>query len=345
MDGRTVLPLVLVVPVAAVTAWMVARNAQPGDATADPDADLAARIERLERALGSGTSAAAPDDRTTAHRLDAIEARLAELASSSATPAKRPDQPGTAPAAEGRPAVAAGLATEPASAEHRDAVRRLSAHLVTSAGPPLSESEFAWAAGQLERETRRGRISPQEAEELAAALASLAPGHAARPPLAKAAAVGWGRDARLGPFLDRFAANAEPALHTGVLAVLDDEHPGTAFSEYVLRLAREDRDPAVLAIALDLDHIEAAATAAYAARFVQTIETRVLAGGFDEELRQTAGLAVAVASLRATEAGAASLRRLADRETEPKVAEKLRAAAASVTSGDATLKSLERLFE
>ena len=65
----------------------------------------------------------------------------------------------------------------------------------------------------------------------------------------------------------------------------------------------------------------------------------------DAGMRAHAGLALAVASLRIPETGIAALRRVADRETDPKVAEKDRQAAAALQSGTATLKSLERLFE
>ncbi len=348
MQSRAGLLFVLVVPVAAATAWITVRCVSPDApaARAPADGDLTARVEKLERALDAQRAATPRDDRSIARRLDAIEA-LAAGRSATSQALEVAGAEGSVPRADdgARPAVAVGLAAEPGAADHRESVRQLAGHLVKSAGPPLSETEFSWAAGLLDRESRRGRVSPQEAEDLAASLAALPSGHAARPAIAKAVAVGWGHDARLGGFLERFAANTEPSVHAGVLAVLDDEHPGTAFSEYVLRLAREERDLAVLSAAIDLDHVEAAATAANAPRLVQVIEARVLEGTFDSEMRARAGLAVAVASLRTPETGVAALRRLADRETDTKLAERLRLAASSVQSGDATLKSLEQFFE
>jgi hypothetical protein len=91
------------------------------------------------------------------------------------------------------------------------------------------------------------------------------------------------------------------------------------------------------------ERIEAAATAAFAPRLVRAIETRILDGSLDAETRSRAGMAVAVASLRAPEIGVAVLRRLAEAETDPVIAEHSRSAAAALQEGNATLKSLERL--
>ena len=170
-------------------------------------------------------------------------------------------------------------------------------------------------------------------------------GHPARPVLAKAVALGWGKDERLGGFLGQFAANSEPSVHQGILAGLDDENPSTAFSEYMLRMVQEERDPAVLAVALGVDRIEAAATAAYAPRFVQAIEARMAEGTLDAVTRQHASFAIAAAGLRATELAVATLRRLAASEKREALAEKMRQAADALQAGNATLKSLESLFE
>jgi hypothetical protein len=256
---------------------------------------------------------------------------------STLAPPSRPTAPTLEEAA--RRQIVVGLTTEPAGAEHRAAVVRVAELLLKSVGPPVAEKEFTWAVGVLDRESHRDRVTPQEAQDLASVLAGLPAGHAARPSLAKAAAIGWSRDEHLGVFLAQFPANAEPSLHQGVLAALDDEHPSPAFSEYVLRVVREERDPSVLATALGLDRIEAAATVVAAPRLAEVIETR------DAKMRAHAGLALAVASLRIPETGIAALRRVADREADSKVAEKDREAAAALQTGSATLKSLERLFE
>lgn len=347
------LAIALSVPAAAAVAFLAARPKAPGGGGPERASldSLATRVERLERTLGAMDASSGGDRAALERRLEAVESRLA----AGALPVPAPgDAGGTASRAEGGTAlpdervhqeVVVGLAMEPASAEHRSALRRLAEHLAKSAGPPPAEKEFAWAAGLLDREARRGRVTPQEAADLAPVLAALPVGHAARPALAKAVAMGWGRDERLGAFLGQFAANAEPSVHQGVLAALDDEHPGAAFSEYVIRMVREERDPAVLAVAFGLDRIEAAATAQHAPRLLQALEARVLDGALDAETRARAGLAIAVAGLRAQDAGVAALRRLAQVEAEPKVAERYRQAAAALQSGEATLKSLESLFE
>ncbi len=355
-SSRLAPALALAAAVAAAVAYVTARAVAPGTGDGDrgPGEALVARVERLERALEGLGTARGRDELALLGRIEALEARLAGApgvpsgpgaAGAGKTDPDRPEAVAAGADEKLRQEVAVGLTTEPASSDHRAALRRLAEHLVKSAGPPLSEKEFAWAAGLLDREARRGRITPQEAAELAPMLAALPVGHAARPAIAKAVAIGWGRDERLGGFLAQFAANAEPSLHQGILAVLDDEHPGPAFSEYVIRLVREERDPAVLAVALGLDRIEAAATAAVAPRLVQAIEARVLDGTLDAATRARAGLAIAVACLRAPETGVATLRRLADAETDARIAEKYRQAAAALQEGDATLKSLERIFQ
>ncbi len=356
MSGSPKLALVLAVPVAAAVAFLTARAVSPtGGGRDDRSGDaLAARVEALERAVERIEGAKGRNDGSMARRIEAIEARVAADAPPTTGPAAAAAGTPGGPRAEGsaaasdprvRQEIVVGLTTDPASTDHRTAVRRLADHLVRSAGPPFVEKEFAWTAGLLDREARRDRVTPQEAADLAPLLPALPVGHAARPALAVAVAMGWGRDERLGGFLAQFASGEEPSLHQGILAALDDEHPGTAFSEYVMRLIREERDPAVLAVALGLDRIEAAATAAVAPRLVQTIETRVLDGSLDADTRARAGLAIAIACLRAPETGVTTLRRLAESEADPKVAERYRQAAAALQAGDATLKSLERLFE
>lgn len=158
-------------------------------------------------------------------------------------------------------------------------------------------------------------------------------------------AVGWGQDERLGGFLTRFHPHVEPSLHQGILAALDDEHASAAFSEYVVRLIGESRDPGVLAVAMGLDRIEAAATAATAPRLVKTLESRMRDGSFAGATRVQAGFAIAVASLRAPTLGITTLRELADIETDADAMSKYLAAAKELQAGSATLKSLERLLE
>ncbi len=352
MRGRADPWLLLIVPGAALAAFGGARLAAPppaGDIEAKASAmDL--RVARLERGLDRALVEMARHRAEVQGRLDAMEASRG-----GPDPARTaPDGNGSAPEADARPVeegdparaeVVLGLAAEPASAAHAAAIRRLAGMAVHGWGPPLAEREFAWSVALIDREARRGRITPEEAADLAREFGALDIGHGARPVLAKAVALGWGHDERLRGFLARLGTNAEPALHLGVLAGLDDEHPGAAFSEYVLRIIRDERDPEVLAVAFGLDRIEAAATAATAPGLVRALETRVLDGSLDAEGRANAGLAIAVASLRAPEVGVVTLRRLAEIETDSAVAERYRAAAAALEAGGATLKSLERLFE
>jgi hypothetical protein len=352
MNAAAKTALLVAIPVAAVVGWAAARVASPGDASGAPDdaktmETLVARVERLERAGEVARPAASKDERAVARRIEAIETKLADASEpTQAAPATKPDAATAASADDkARQEVVVGLATEPASDGHRSAVKRLAERLVASVGPPFAEKDFAWAAGLLDREARRDRVTVQEAEEMAPVLFALPTGHAGRPVLAKAVAAGWGRDQRLASFFDKLPSNSEPAVHQGVLSVLDDEHPSAAFSEYVLRILREERDPAVLSTAMDLDRIEAAATASAAPRIVSTIETRIVEGTLDAKMRSRAGLAIGVAALRIPETGVATLRRLADRETDAKVQERLRQAATTLAEGNATLKSLERIFE
>ena len=107
---------------------------------------------------------------------------------------------------------------------------------------------------------------------------------------------------------------------------------------------REERDPAVLASALDADRIEAAATVENAASFVQALESRLRDGGHDAKMRLRAGAAIAIAGLRSPETAAESLRRMATTETDAKVAGKFREGADALAGRNATAKSLEKVF-
>jgi hypothetical protein len=343
--------LALTLPVAAITSYLTARTTSR-DVDAARDASIVARVERLEQ-IAAESTATGPrnDERSLVRRVEALEARLRAARPSSISPTE--DAPPvtaseTAPAAPDaglHAQLTVALSAEPVSSDHGAAIRRLAAHLVQSAGPPLSETEFAWAAAALRRQAHRDRITPGEAAELAKLVAELPVDHAARATLATAVAMGWGQDERLGGLLSLFEPSAEASLHQGILAALDDEHPSAAFSEYIVRLVGEARDPGVLAVALGLDRIEAAATAAVAPRLVKMIEGRLLDGSLDVESRAQAGFAIAVASLRAPGMGVATLRQLADREPDADTASTYRRAATELEAGNATLKSLERLFE
>lgn len=339
------------IPVAAAAGWVAALSREPhpaGEAAVAPtsDVELSARVERLERAFEAAKSGR--NDRDLVRRVEALEAR------SDSGNAPAPKAADAAPAAAAahsvlddarRKQIVVGLTTEPSGAEHLGAIRSAAETVVKAAGPPLAEKDFAWAVGVLDRESHRDRVSTDEAQEIAGMLAALPSGHAARPSLAKAVAIGWSRSERLGPFLALFPANAEPSLHQGILNAMDDEHPSPAFSEYVTRVIREERDAAVLATALGLDRVEAAATVMAAPRLAEAIEARIRDGTLDAKMRRHAALALAVASLRIPETGVAALRRIAERDADAKVAETCRQAATSLERGDATLKSLERLFE
>jgi len=354
MDRSSGLALVAVLSAAVAGATAFAVGGRRVGADEGDRASLLRRVEALERTVEAPPSPGARDDGALRRRIEAIEARLAADEGTRREAAVPGAGPGAA--VRGDPAsvpedprlhetIVVGLAAATGSGDHRAAVARLADHLVRSAGPPLAESEFPWAVRLMDLEARRRRITAKEAEALEPVLSGLPAGHVARPALAEAVAVGWGRDERLGGLLSKFGANAEPAVHQGVLSVLDDEHPGPAFSEYVIRILREERDPAVLAVAMNLDIVEAAATAATAPILVETIAARVLDGTLDADTRRNAGLAIAVASLRDPVAGVAALRRLAENEADPDIADRYRGAAAELLQGSATLKSLERLFE
>ena len=321
-------------------------------------AELTARVERLEGSLQTQRVAGGSrHDRDIVHRLELIEARLDALSRGSAPAAEGltgdplaspaatiPKRLASEPDPELHPEVSTGIGAGAGSSEHRSALRRLADLLVKAAGPPPAERDFEWAAAMLDRETRRARISAAEAEDIATLMLGLPPGHGARAGLARAVVIGWGDDERLGTFLPRISANAEPDVHRGILSVLDDEHPSTAYSEYVMRLLREERDPAVLARALDLDRVEAAATGAAAKGLARAVEMRILDGGLDSGMRSRAGLAISVACLRSPDTGVEMLRRLAGKKTDAKVSAEYLKAAAALEQGNATLKSLERLF-
>jgi hypothetical protein len=338
--------LVLAAVIAAGVAFVTSRIASPTHEDRFDIAALEARLAKLEKPSEDHAASPARDERGLVHRVEALEARMSPEGAASAAPGASPQ---AAPAASDADAVhreiTVGLTTEPTSSEHRAALLRAAEHLVKSYGPPLVEKEFTWAARGVDVEARRGRVTPQEAADLAPKLAALPPGHGARPALAKAVAMGWGNDERLGPFLGQFGANSEPAVHQGILAALDDEHPSPAFSDYVLRIVREERDPAVLAVAIGLDRIEAAATAQVAPQLVQALEARIKDGTLDAATRVKAGFAIAVAGLRATDLAAKTLRDLAATEPDAATADKYRQSATSLAEGKATLKSLERLFE
>lgn len=377
MAASQKIALAVVVPAAAGVAWITARAAAtepPVDRTEEVGA-LVARVERLERSA-EAPRARPSEDRALTRRIDELEARLAALpqreavsdpARTAAVPAPAPDLVRGGPRAgtevdgardqaerdrtsevaklvSDYGALTDGLKADPGSAEHRAAMRRLAEQLVKCGEPPVAQGDLDRIAAMLDGEARRARVSATEADDAATILHGLAPGHAARPGLASAVAGGWAKDDRLPGFLAGFAANAEPKVHHSMLVILD-RTPSAAFSDYVVRLVRDERDPGVLASALDADRIEAAATQDAAPRVAQAVEARLADGTLEPKLRSRAGCALAIASLRSPETGAAALRRIADGETDAKLAERFRAAAAALLDRSANAKSLEKAFK
>jgi RNA polymerase sigma-70 factor (ECF subfamily) len=362
MTAAQKLAFALVVPAAVGAAWITTRAAAPEPAD-DRAADVARLEERLDR-IEKGAAAAKPvrggDDRGLARRLDAVEARLDESARApaAATVATAASKTAASPATNDKPDVRAAkgeskkdhdeivdaLKSRPGSPEHLAALRRLAEWLVKSAGPPPVDAEIAWAEGLLEQQGRSGRVTPAEAAELAPTLEGLPQDHAARAGLACAVAGGWANDERLGGLLARFAANTEKRVHQRLLAMLD-HFPSGAFSDYVLRLVREERDPDVLGSAMNVDRVEAATTAQTAVRFMQAVEGRIADGRLDAKMRMRAGAAIAVAGLRAPDAGAELLGRLAGRDADSTVADRFRQGADALTQRTTTAaKEMEKLF-
>jgi RNA polymerase sigma factor (sigma-70 family) len=356
----------LVLPVAIGAAWVTARTSAAPTADTSPDEALAAiqaRLDRMEKAVASIPQPRGGSDRALAHRVEALEARLEGKDAAPAAAAKEaaPSQPtdptksvsakaarkspeDSAEAKADRDAIADGLKPKPGSAEHLAALRQLAEWLIANAGPPAVEAEIAWAQSLLDKEARAGRITAAEAGELNGFLDRVAPGSAARPGIAIAVAGGWAKDGQLGNFLARFSANSEPKVHTALLALLD-HHPSAPFSDYVLRLVRDERDATVLASVLDADRIQAATNADNAVTFAQAADARLLDGSLDAKARRSAACAVAVCGLRAPDAVIELLGRIGARDSDPRVQDGCRVAAAALGDRTATVKSLEKLFK
>jgi len=352
----------LVVPAAVGAAWITTRAAapEPSDDRAADVARLEERLDRIEKSAAAAKPSRSGDDRGLARRLDAVEARLDEQARAPATTPVA-TKAGAAPAPSLSPPknefevkaakdtkkdhddIVAALKSKPGSPEHLAALRLLADWLVKSAGPPAVDKEVWWAQGLFDSEARAGRVTPAEAGELVRTLDGIAPGNAARPGIAGAIAGGWAADPRLADFLARFATNSEPQVH-GEFLVLLDHHPSAAFSDYVMRLVREERDPGVLASAFRNDRVVAATTAESALRFAQAVDARMLDGSLDARMRSHAACAVAVAGLRAPDSCAELLGRIAGRESDARLAQSCRDAASALTDKSATAKTLDSLF-
>lgn len=380
MAASQKLVLAVALPAVAGIAWITARAAAP-EAPADRSEEVAAllaRVEKFERTAEAPRSRP-PEDRALVRRIDELEARLAErdtsvrpaVATTSAAgqdelsrPAREGaraapsgSEPDDAAAAELRELAAGleklavdlvelseGIEAAPGTPEHRAAMKRLADQLVKSAVPPAVESDIRRIEAVFDGEARRGRVSPVEAEDLAAVAAALASGNAARAGLAKAVAGGWAKDPRLSEYLTRHPSNAEPAVHRALMQILDHT-PSAAFSDYLVRIVREEKDPTVLASALDADRIEAAATPDAARRVAEAVESRLLAGGLDAKLRSRAACAVAIAWMGSPESGAEALRRIAAAEPDQELAGRCRKAADSLLDRTASKKSLEKAFK
>jgi RNA polymerase sigma-70 factor (ECF subfamily) len=358
----------LVVPIAVGAAWITARtSAAPATDPARDDALAAieARLDRIEKTVASLPPVRAGNDRALAHRVEALEAQLAEQShapaasakgtaaqpagdaaaatgSSAAKSARAPAQT-SADAKAARDEILAGLKAKPGSAEHLAALKRLAEWLIENAGPPPATLEIQWAQGLFDMEARGDRVTPAEAAELVLILDRTSPGNAARPGIAAGIAGGWAKDPQLANFLARFATNSEPLVHQQLLMLLD-HHPSDAFSDYVLRLVREERDSAVLGSALKSDRVQAATTAETAVQFAQAVETRIGDGSLSAKGRREAACAVAVCGLRAPDACAEMLGRIGSRDADPRVQDACRVAAVALTDRSATAKSLENLF-
>ena len=88
----------------------------------------------------------------------------------------------------------------------------------------------------------------------------------------------------------------------------------------------------------------AAATPDLAVRAMQTIEPRIADGAWDTRMRARAAYAIAVAGLRSPDAGAETLRRLAEHEADAKLADGMRKAATELVERSSTIKGLEKHF-
>jgi hypothetical protein len=325
-------------------------------------AELSSRLESVEKDLAAQRSSRQPEDRTLQRRVEALEEQLASATAAldaarratTVSPAAASSAPASGKAADAKPADAATKSeaaaiadalksSKPGSPEHLDALRKLADWLVRFAGPPPVEAEIAWAEGLVNGEGRRGRITVAEAAELMPQLDSAAPGSAARPGLAIAVGAGFAKDARLASLLDRFTANTEPAVHDRLLSLLDHT-PSAAFSGYVLRMIREEKDRAVLSNVLDVDRIQAATTNDNALRFAEALEARLGDRALADRNRSRAMRAIGIAGLRTPQACAEILERVAERETDAALAEKCRSAAASLTAGNSSVNSLENTF-
>lgn len=356
----------LVVPAAIGAAWVTTRVSAPPPADAAPAVDFAsieARLDRVEKAVASLPSARAGNDRGLVRRIEAIEERID--ANTSASPANARSADAGSPSRESAASVIArtlpapakpdaaakavreeilkGLKSKPGSPEHLAALKRLGEWLIENAGPPPVDAEIQWGQGLFDSEARGDRVTPAEAADLVRLLDRTAPGDASRPGIAAGIAGGWAKDPQLANFLARFATNSEPLVH-GQLLVLLDHHPSAAFTDYVTRLVREERDGPVLSSALQPDRVQAVTTADTAVLFAQVVDARIGDGSLNAKGRARAACAVAVCGLRAPDACVEMLGRIGSRDADAHVQDACRVAAASLTDRSASAKSLEKLF-
>lgn len=347
-------------------AWMNARD-EAGRLSGERE-ELRDRVARLEGSLSDAESerdrlrraeavARQHVDSLEAERIDVQEelARLRAARTDTAPGARAADDPPQADPAESRSVqepsfvtpgqkkkILAALRAEPDSELHAWAIAQLLDILLGDS----ATQEWKWAAGILEDESREGNVGPEEAAGIESAYLALPEGSAAAPLLAAATAVGWTRDPRLDGFLSGIPARERKSVHLLLLRTLD-RHPTAAFTNYLVRLVREEEDPEVLKSAFDEDRAAAAATTADRARdVVAAFTSRLRDPRLPDRHRRKGYYSLSIAGLLCPAYAATALRDLAaalpadDAWREP-----LTRAAALFESGETSARDLERLFD
>lgn len=240
--------------------------------------------------------------------------------------------------------VTRALAEKPDSERHMWALRELvTGSLDTS---PSNATRCDWAVSMLERVARKGGVGPREAERLERDYRAAPVGAPAAPYLAAAAAVGWVRDSRQGRFLESIPSGERPDVHAVLLRTLD-HFPSEGFTDYYLRLVRDETEDGLLRSVFDEDRAAAAAALPSRSRdVVLALSVRLAGSGLSDGLRRKGLFALGVASLKEPAEGAAELRRLAaSMDADSSAHKNLLEAADLIEAGTASERDLKRLLD
>lgn len=333
--------------IALGASFLVGRASAPEIAPPAASAPTAAAVSPAPSPADTGAGTEIEALRREVARLQAENASLAaRTRGGSPAPAPVPAAPPRAPAPAGPTAEQAkileGLAAEPGTPPHLQALTELVA-VLEAAADAEDHARVRWADGLLENEARRERVTVGEAAALEAEFRRLPEGHPARPAASAVVGAGFARDSRLAQFLAGIRPTAEPDVHSRLARILD-HHPSRAFADYGVRILREAEDRRVLGAFLDEDRIAAFAAGGRAAELGRVLADRIRASR-DEKHKEDYYVALALAAHANPDAALPELRNAAAAETDERLAKSATAIAERIARREATPREIEDAFD